>query len=70
MKIIANAQISTIQNIMGQIQAEWRGQCSVITVLYRYGLQGIIASEEAWLKDGKETWKRLIMARTALDSSF
>lgn len=55
MKIIANAQISTIQNIMGQIQAEWRGQCSVITVLYRYGLQGIIASEEAWLKDGKET---------------
>lgn len=55
---------------MGQIQAKWRGQCSIITALYHYELQGIIACEEAWLKDGKETWKRLIMAHTALDSSF
>lgn len=30
----------------------------------------IIACKEAWLKDGKETWKRLIMAHTTLDSSF
>lgn len=38
MKIQVDAQISTTQNITGQIRAEWRGQCSIITALYHYGL--------------------------------
>lgn len=38
MKISVDAQISATQNITGQIRAEWRGQCSIITALYHYGL--------------------------------